>query len=48
MLIEDILNHIDCQPWDEMTDAELEDWYIWFGYADEPQFGDCFKFSKQR
>jgi len=38
MLLEDILNHIDCQPWsrNEMTGAELEDWYIDFGYADGP------------
>ena len=30
-----------------MTDAELEDLYIWYGYDDEPQFGDCFKSSNQ-
>ena len=36
MLLQNILNHIDCQPWSEMTDAELEDWYSWFGYGDEP------------
>jgi hypothetical protein len=36
MLLEDILNHIDCQPLAKMTGAELEDWYIWYGYGDEP------------
>jgi hypothetical protein len=47
MLLEDILNHIDCQPWAEMTGADLVDWYIWYGYGDEPWFGDCFEILKQ-
>jgi hypothetical protein len=35
MLLEDILNHINCQQGDrnEMTGAGLEDWYIWYDYC---------------
>jgi hypothetical protein len=49
MLLEDILNHINCQQGDrnEMTGAELEEWCSWFDCADEPQFGDCFEILKQ-
>ena len=25
---------VDCQFWDEMKDAELEEWYAWSTYAD--------------
>ena len=34
MLIEDVMDLADCQPWDEMNDTELEDWYTWSTYAD--------------
>ena len=34
MLIEDVMDLVDCQLWDEMKDAELEDWYTWSTYAD--------------
>ncbi|MGD8286849.1 MAG: hypothetical protein PVG08_22220 [Desulfobacterales bacterium] len=34
MLIEDIMDLVDCQFWDEMKDAELEDWYTWSTLAD--------------
>jgi hypothetical protein len=34
MLIEDVMDLADCQPWDEMKDTELEDWYNWSTYAD--------------
>ena len=34
MLIEDVMDLVDCQFWDEMKDAELEEWYAWSTYAD--------------
>jgi hypothetical protein len=34
MLIEDVMDLVDCQLWDEMKDTELEDWYTWSTYAD--------------
>jgi hypothetical protein len=34
MLIEDVMDLVDCQLWNEMKDAELEDWYTWSTYAD--------------
>ena len=34
MLIDDIMDLVDCQFWDEMKDSELEDWYTWSTYAD--------------
>ena len=34
MLIEDVMDLVDCQLWDEMKDSELEDWYTWSTYAD--------------
>jgi hypothetical protein len=27
MLIEDVMDSVECQFWDEMKDSELEDWY---------------------
>lgn len=35
MLIEDVMNLVDCQLWEEMTDTELEEWYTWNTYADD-------------
>ena len=35
MLIEDVMDLVDCQFWDEMKDSELEDWYTWSTYADD-------------
>ena len=34
MLIEDAMDLVDCQTWDEMKDAELEEWYTWSTYGD--------------
>ena len=34
MLIEDVMDLVDCQFWDEMKDTELEEWYAWSTYAD--------------
>ncbi len=34
MLIEDVMDLVDCQFWDEMKDSELEDWYTWSTLAD--------------
>jgi len=34
MLIEDVMDLVDCQFWDEMKDSELEDWYTLSTYAD--------------
>jgi hypothetical protein len=34
MLIEDVMDLVDCQFWDEMKDSELEDWYTWSTYTD--------------
>ena len=34
MLIEDVMDLVDCQFWDEMKDTELEDWYTWSTYSD--------------
>jgi hypothetical protein len=34
ILIEDVMDLVDCQLWDEMKDTELEDWYTWSTYAD--------------
>jgi len=33
MLIEDVVDLLDCQFWDEMKYTELEDWYIWSTFA---------------
>jgi hypothetical protein len=35
MLIEDVMDMVDCQFSDEMKDSELEDWYTWSTYADD-------------
>jgi hypothetical protein len=34
MLIEDVMDLVDCQFWNEMKDSELEDWYTWSTYAE--------------
>ena len=34
ILIEDVMDFVDCQSWDEMKDTELEDWYTWSTLAD--------------
>ena len=34
MLIEDVVDLLDCQFWDEMKYTELEDWYIWSTFSD--------------
>jgi hypothetical protein len=34
MFIEDIMNNIDCQPWDNMSDSELNEWDIWYDQLD--------------
>ena len=34
MLIEDVMDLVDCQFWNEMKDSKLEDWYTWSTYAD--------------
>ena len=34
MLIEDVMDLVDCQFWDEMKDSALEDWYTWSTCAD--------------
>jgi len=34
-LIDDVMDLVDCQFWDEMKDRELEDWYTWSTYADD-------------
>jgi hypothetical protein len=34
MLIDDIMDLVECQFWDEMKDSELEDWYTWSTLAD--------------
>ena len=34
MLVEDVVDLLDCQFWDEMKYTELEDWYIWSTFAD--------------
>ena len=34
MLIEDAMDLVDCQTWDEMKDTELEEWYTWSTYGD--------------
>ncbi len=34
MLIEDVMDLVECQYWDEMKDSELEDWYTWSTSAD--------------
>ena len=34
MLIEDVMDLVDCQLWNEMKDSELEDWDTWSTYAD--------------
>ena len=33
-LIEDVMDLVECQYWDEMKDSELEDWYTWSTLAD--------------
>ena len=34
MLIDDVMDLVECQFWDEMKDSELEDWYTWSTLAD--------------
>lgn len=34
MLIDDVMDLVDCQAWDEMKDTELEEWYTWSTYTD--------------
>jgi hypothetical protein len=34
MLIDDVMDLVECQLWDEMKDGELEDWYTWSTLAD--------------
>jgi hypothetical protein len=34
MLIEDVMDLVDCQHWDEMKDTELEEWHTWSTYTD--------------
>ena len=34
MLIEDVMDLVECQFWDEMKDSKLEDWYTWSTLAD--------------
>jgi len=34
MLIEDVMDLVECKFWDEMKDSELQDWYIWSTVAD--------------
>ena len=34
MLIEDVMDLVDCQDWDQMKDAELEEWHTWSTYTD--------------
>jgi hypothetical protein len=34
ILIEDVMDLVDCQLWDEMKDSDLEDWYTWSTYGD--------------
>ena len=34
MLIEDVMDIMDCQFWDKMKDTELEEWYDWHNLAD--------------
>jgi hypothetical protein len=34
MLIEDVMDFLDCRFWHEMKYTELEDWYIWSTFAD--------------
>ena len=34
MLIEDVMDFLHCQFWDEMKYTELEDWYTWSTFAD--------------
>jgi len=35
MLIEDVMKNIDCELWDEMTDADLEEWHLWYEHSHE-------------
>jgi hypothetical protein len=34
MLIDDVMDLVDCQFWDDMKDSELEDWYTWSTLTD--------------
>ena len=34
MLIDDVMDLVECQFWGEMKDCELEDWYTWSTLAD--------------
>jgi hypothetical protein len=34
MLVDDVMDIADCQIWEEMSDAELEEWYNWHIFAD--------------
>ncbi len=34
MLIDDVMDLVECQFWDEMKDSELEDWYTWSTLGD--------------
>ena len=34
MLIDDVMDLVDCQVWEEMNDTDLEEWYTWSTYTD--------------
>ena len=34
LLIDDIIRDVECQLWEEMSDSELEEWYLWLGYSE--------------
>ena len=34
ILIDDVMDLVECQFWDEMKDSELEDWYTWSTFTD--------------
>lgn len=35
MLIEDVMDSIDCEPWAQMSAAELQEWYTWYKELEE-------------
>ena len=35
ILIDDVIDIVECKTWEEMSDTELEEWYNWHLFADK-------------
>ena len=35
ILVDDVMDIVECNPWEDMSDTELEEWYNWHLFADK-------------